>query len=461
MSRIPTYSNPLEFDYLMLEPVHEMMHKGIRIDLEEKERLKENNIEHWVGFQEKLNQVAGRNINVLSPPQVNKLLYKELKMPPKYKQRRLTSNEDALRAIMADCKGKMDNLTRDSAKERWMKGYAISHFILKIRAVRKELSSYLGLHIKAGEIVGPIPLEDDDGRIRGSISVGGTETARFTHSKSPWRTGVNLATIPRGLRSMYIPDKGYEFAEFDLNRGESWVYAHLSKDPTLMEIHQSGRDFHAETASVISSAFGKPLSVAWIKENAHGDAYKIRYTGKRVNHATSYRMKSYTGAAVINKEAEDTGVTVTVGQVKKAQSLWLEKYFGIPNWWRAIEADLDRSRTMVTPYGRIHQFHGAWGNELFKTATAYVPQSTSVDYLNRGFLKVYHLFVKKKAWDLSILAQTHDSILVQYKKEHRDEAIPMIAEQLRSKLVVNKMEFEIPIEASYGENWRQLEEWKK
>jgi len=458
---VPKFSTPFEFDMLMLEPVHAMMATGIRIDQAEKKRLQEEAIKDWDKTQALLNLQTSRYLNVGSGPQVISVLYKELKMPERRLKKKLTTNEDALRSIMAECKHKVETLSQEGAKDRWRQGYITCHYILKIRGLRKQISSYLGLHIDKGELAGESAFEDEDGRIRGTISVGGTETARFTHSKTLWGTGINLATVPRKLRSMFIPDDGYEFAEFDLNRGESWVYAHLSEDPELLRIHEQGLDFHAETASTISQAFGDPLTVDWIVENKEGSAYKIRYVGKRVNHASSYRMGAFKGAASVNEEAEETGVTVTVAQFTEARKLWLEKYFMISNsWWKEIERELSESRTLVTPYGRIHQFHDAWGESLFKTATAYVPQSTSVDYLNRGYLKVYHLFEKLGAWGLKVLAQTHDSILIQYLAKHRAEVIPSVLEVLPSRLTIKNREFSIPVEAGVGMSWRKLEGYR-
>ncbi|MEE8113076.1 MAG: DNA polymerase [Nitrososphaerales archaeon] len=464
MTEPPAFSNPYEFDLLMLEPVHAMMATGIRIDQAEKKRLQEQAITSWDETQTLLNQITSRYLNVSSGKQVNSLIYDELGMPRKYKRgvrgkaKRLTSDEAALRAIMAVCKNKVDTLTRDDSKDRWREGYIVCHQILKIRGLRKQISSYLGLSIDKGELAGPTKFEDEDGRIRGTISVGGTETARFTHSKTLWGTGINLATVPRKLRSMFIPDEGYEFAEFDLNRGESWIYAHLSEDPELLRIHTEGLDFHAETASTISEAFGDYLTVDWIVEHKNNGSYKIRYVGKKVNHATSYRMKPFTGAESVNAEAEDTGVTVTVAQFREARELWLEKYFMIENaWWPEIEATLSDTRTMVTPYGRIHQFHDAWGESLFKAATAYVPQSTSVDYLNRGYLKVYHKLEVPGL--LRVLAQTHDSILTMYKIEHRDEVIEQVLDILPSSLHIKGREFTIPVEAQYGKSWLDMTDY--
>jgi len=293
----PSFSNPFEFDMLMLEPVHQMMNTGIRIDQAEKKKLQEEAIEEWNKTQEQLNICTSRYLNVSSGKQVITVLYTGLGMPKKYRNRKLTTDEAALRSIMAECKNKIDTLKQEGAKDRWIEGYVVCYYILKIRGLRKEISSYLGLHIEKGNLAGASKFEDEDGRIRSTVSVGGAETARFTHSKTLWGTGLNIATVPRKLRSMFVPDEGYEFAEFDLERGESWIYAHLSEDPELLRIHEGGLDFHAETASIISTAFGESLTVDWIVEHKEGSAYKIRYVGKRTNHATSYRMGPFKGAS--------------------------------------------------------------------------------------------------------------------------------------------------------------------
>jgi len=458
---IPKYSNPCQFDHLMLEPVHSMMETGIRIDQNEKKKLQEIALDNWTKYQEALDHVIGGHINVESksgPKSVPQLLYHELGMPKRTRKKKLRADEEALRSIMAECKHKVETLKTESAQYKWMQGYIVCYYILKVRGIRKQISSYLGLKIAKGQLDGPTNFEDIDGRIRGTVSVGGAKTSRFSHSKTQWDTGANLATIPRETKSMYIADDMCELAEFDLNRGESWVYAHLSEDPELLRIHTEGLDFHAETAAAISTAFGNAIDVGWIVKHKDDEAYKIRYVGKRTNHATAYRMGHIKGAEVINEEAEYTKVTVTVAQVKEAQRIWHDKYFMIKNgWWNDIVHQLETSRTLTTPYGRILQFHDLWGQQLFKEATAYVPQSTSVDYLNRGFLKVYHMYEKVGAWGLKILAQTHDSILVQYLMKHRDEVIPSVIDALTSELTIKQRTFSIPVEASFGQSWGSLE----
>lgn len=454
--------NPFQLDMQLQAPVFYMMRRGIRVNEKLRRQMSDDYEQEWVGLQSNLNLLAMKPINVQSPPQMQWLMYKELGLPIRKKDNRVTCDEDAVRASMAFVGQKIASLKTQDAKDRWLRALLICKIVLKIREIRKLKSSYLDVEL------------DNDGRARCTISVGGTETMRFSHSKTLWDTGLNLATVPHKLRTIFIPDEGYELAEFDLNRGESWVYTYLSLDPELLRIHTSGGDFHSETAAAIQGAFGgQGLTADQIKKLAKGGdqfGYKIRYLGKKVNHASAYRMGPFRAAEVVNEEADDTGITVVPAQMKKAQALWSQKYFGIKNWWNNVDKELENTRRLRTPYGRQRDFFGFMADSLKKEATAYVPQSTSVDYLNRGMLRVFNELVKPGAYRLELLHQNHDSILVQYPIEHRDSVHPAITSCLMAEAAtINGHQVTIPVEGMYGQNWGDyhpeknpdgLQEWK-
>lgn len=436
---------PFELDMALQRPVFYMMRRGIRVDMEKREELSQLKHEEWKHYQTLLNEVSGRSVNVNSPPQMKALLYDTLGLPARRAKKKITTDEDAIRASMAYAEDKARTSKTNAAKTKWTRAFVCCRLILNVRAVRKEISSYLD-----------VPL-DEDGRARCTISVGGTETMRFSHSKTLWGTGLNMATNPHRIRTIYIPEDGYEFAEFDLNRGESWVYTYLSEDPELVRIHESGGDFHSETASVIQTAFGgrglTPDEIRSLAKSGDPFGYKIRYLGKKVNHASAYRMGPFRAAEVVNSESDDTGITVTPSQMKKAQELWAHKYIGIGGWWSDIDDEITKTRALVTPYGRRRQFFGYLNDHLFKEATAHVPQSTSVDYLNRGMLRVFDEMVAKGAHRLELLHQNHDSILVQYPAEHREDVLPEIKNRLLSSVSIKGHDVTIPVEGSVGKNW--------
>lgn len=447
------YPTPFHFDMSLLEPVHYMMHRGIKVDVNKKAEYSKEYHGRWKARQQKLNAISGRDLNVQSPKQIKEWLYGDLGLPPRKYRGKLTTREDKIRNLMSLCQEKVNTLKTESGRERWLRGLLSIMLILQIRGLRKRIGSYIDVDI------------DSDRRMRTTLSIGGTETGRFSSSKTLWDTGCNLQTIPHELRSMFVADEGYELGEFDLNRGESWVYAHLSGDPTMMEILQEGRDFHAETAEAISGTFGTSMSAEEIhrgaKETGNEEAYKLRFLGKKANHAFAYRMSAYRAQEVVNEEADDTGITIRVSDAKEMRRLWLQKYIAIEQWWKNIENKLsDNDRVMETPYGRQRTFYERWGDDLFKEATAYVPQSTSVDYLNTGLLRVFHEMVKPGKYGLEILHQNHDSILVQWKEGARDQVIPEIAEKMEHPVDIGGHRVSIPIEAEYGKNWGDLSEYK-
>lgn len=443
---------PFAFDMALTAPVFYMIRRGFRVDMEKREEFHDLYHDEWKRSQALLDEVSCHHVNVNSHPQVKKLMYDELKLPPRRKDGKLTSDEDAIRASLAFVEDKLRKSKKADTRDRYMQSFLALKLVLKVRGIRKKLSSYIDIDF------------DDDGRARCLISIGGTETMRFSHSKTLRDTGLNLATVPKDLRVMFVADEGYEIAEFDLNRGESWVYSFLSNDPELLRIHTSGGDFHSETAAAIQSAFGaRGLTWREIKKLASaGDpfGFKLRYLGKKVNHASAYRMGPFRGAEVVNEESDDTNITITTSQMAEAQRLWKAKYFGIQSWWDDIDYQIENTRRLVTPWGRVRTFYGFMSDHLKKEATAYVPQSTSVDYMNHGMLRVYNELVKPGAYKLELLHQNHDSIVVQYPIEYRDEVIPEISERLtRHPVIINRQPVTIPVEGSYGPNWKQLTEW--
>ena len=235
------------------------------------------------------------------------------------------------------------------------------------------------------------------------------------------------------------------------------------------EIHLENGDFHSETASAVSTVLGSGFKtveeIIELYESGDNVGYMIRYMAKRVNHASAYLMGPFTCAESINAEADETGIVVTASLAAKLQEAWRNKYVMMPQWWESTKNKIDTDRTLTTPYGRTRTFYGQLSNDIhssiYKEAVAYVPQSTSVDYLNLGMLRVFNELVLKNVCGLQLLHQNHDSILVQYPKDKRAEIIPEIKQRLLSKLKIGRYApFTIPVDVSYGDNWLELKKFK-
>ena len=453
------YKSPFAFDMAVHEVVLQIQPRGFLIDKEVQAKFIDQARKDWVEYQRFLDFTAMKHVNVNSAPQMQQLFYGDYglrkrtntKIIKGVKKKVVTTDETALRSIMVECREKLAALKTKSAMERYALALTCAACVLRIRAVRKMLSSYLEIDI------------DSDGKIRSTLSVGGADNGRFTSSKTLWGTGCNLQTIPRKLRKMFIADEGWELAEFDLNRGESWIYSHLAEDFEMMDIHHSGRDFHAETGAAITSAFGlDPLSPDFISENEKTDdrCYFIRYMGKRVNHASAYKMGPGKQQEVVNEEADETGITISFGQSKEAQLLWKQKYPGMPMWWDRVEQKMNKDRILENCFGRRHVFHEFFGDSLFRKAVSWEPSSTSVDYMNLGMLRVFNALDRGTGDYIKLLHQNHDSIVVTYPIELRDEVVPQIIDLIEDDIVVNGYKIRVPVEGGYGHSWGELKKWK-
>lgn len=258
------------------------------------------------------------------------------------------------------------------------------------------------------------------------------------------------------IRSMIIAPPKKLLVSFDLAQAESWLVAYLAKEPTIKHALKFG-DLHTETAK---EALFKLSDEAW-EELPKDERKSARYIGKRYNHATAYRMGPARACEVINKDSDKPPfVTVTHAESKKFYEAWHDHY-NIKNWWDEIEYQLGQTHTLRTPYGRIRYFFAQWGNELFKEATAFVPQSTVADHLDGavqdelgiegGFIKVDELFVLPG--HITIINQSHDSILFEVLKDDAQDILPQIHKLLLRPLVVNEEEFTIPVDCEVGERW--------
>lgn len=259
------------------------------------------------------------------------------------------------------------------------------------------------------------------------------------------------------IRSMIVAPKGKLLVSLDLSQAETWVSAFLANEPNMKNSLLNG-DIHTDTAAYLDNC--KPEEVT-----ATG-----RYSGKRCNHALTYRMSYLRLVQVVNKESDKPPYVVfSYPQGKRLYDKWHQLY-NLKNWWSQIEYELGQNaRTLTTPYGRIRTFFAGWGQELFKEATAYVPQSTVADHLNGaiqpelgiagGLLEVYRRFVKANQV-IKIINQSHDSFISEIDTELVDEIAPQLIALVKRPLVVNGETFTIPVDCEIGERWGELEKRK-
>jgi DNA polymerase I-like protein with 3'-5' exonuclease and polymerase domains len=280
------------------------------------------------------------------------------------------------------------------------------------------------------------------------------------------------------LRSMYIAPPGKVLVAADLSQAESWIVAYLS-DEQSMKWSLNYSDIHTDSAAALFYP-DNPCRHAWqkIEDDTRlctSCDIKIikpaRYIGKRYNHASAYRMKYMRAAQVINKDSDKPPyVTVTLTESKLFSDRWHQRY-NIKNWWADIENRLNsQGRTLTTVYGFRRTFYAAWGDELFKEATAFEPQSTVADHFNGaiqpevgvkgGAIEIYRQLVVPYA-DHRIINQSHDSCIMEVPSSVGVEIGQRMMFLIKRPLIIRGEEFTIPTDGEIGERWGEMEPLKE
>src|SRR5690606_10682893 len=283
--------------------------------------------------------------------------------------------------------------------------------------------------------------------------------------------------IKISLRSMYIAPPGKVLVAADLSQAESWIVAYLANEPSMKYLLYE-RDSHTDSAAAQFYPTNSCLHKWQKKEDGETRfctkcAIEIvksaRYIGKRYNHASAYRMKYVRAAEVINTDSDKPPfVTVTLSESKMFQERWHARY-NLKNWWADIENKLANSRTLTTVYGFRRTFFSQWGEELFKEATAFEPQSTVADHFNGaihpelgirgGLIEIYRQLVVPYK-DHKIINQSHDSCMMEVPASSGVEIGQRMMALLKRPIVIKGEEFTIPTDGEIGERWGEMEPLK-
>ena len=281
------------------------------------------------------------------------------------------------------------------------------------------------------------------------------------------------------LRSMYVAQPGNVLVAADLSQAESWIVAYLANEQS-MKRSLNFSDIHTDAASALFFP-DNPCLHKWKKKEDGETRFCVecaieivktaRYIGKRYNHASAYRMKYMRAAQVINKDSDKPPyVTVTLTESKMFSERWHAKY-NLKGWWADIENRLNsQGRTLTTVYGFRRTFYAAWGDELFKEATAFEPQSTVADHFNGavqpelgvrgGLIEIYRQLVRPYN-DHRIINQSHDSCIMEVPASVGVEIGQRMMKLLKRPLVIRGEEFTIPTDGEIGDRWGEMEPLKE
>lgn len=449
----PDIRKTFDFEMSLLYPLWCMSKRGVRVDRGRMEAIRKDCNDKIVDGTILLMETFGKEVNVMSRPDVADILYNKLALPVLKRTATGPSCDDKTLAELA--------IHAEHPVQK-----VVIQTIRSVRRARSLISKFVDIQL------------GEDGRMRGLYNPARTVTGRLASGQfAPTDEGANQQNFHRDkrVRSVFIPDgdpgteEERDFGYADLERAESLVVAYLADDPEMKAAHAPGVNAHRRLAKAL---FNKESEA-----EVNADEY---YLGKKTRHAGNYMQGPRTFMTNVNQDADKTGVSITYQEADAYIKLYKRMHHQLQPWWRRVEAELYRARTLYNLLGRKRVFHDHISSTL-PEAVAFTPQSTVGDVLNVGLLALsgleceygrkvgivaglrdrYHTLVDECGFQL--LLQVHDAVGFQCFKHKREVALPLIREALTVPLYEprTREHFTIPVEIQVGLSWGEVELWKE
>ena len=404
----------------MRAPALEIMLRGIRVDMEQRQKFIESFSKDSIQLKLILDQFANavwdKGLNPASPKQMKEFLYETMGLPEQYKsakgEKKVSTDRDALEKLSF-----------------YFHAQPIVNTVLAIRELDKRLA-----FLRTGI--------DKDFRLRTSYNVVGTESGRWSSSENPYGMGTNNQNIEDELRRICISDAGRKLGYFDKDQAESRAVAYISGDLAYIQACNSG-DLHTTVCRMVWPKLGWTGDLAKDKEIAEQPFYRhfsYRDMAKRGGHGTNYYGTPFTMAKHLKVEPK---------LMENFQAEYFRAFPGIKAWHHRVAQQIQTKGYLITALGRKRNFLGRrFDDSTLREAIAFEPQSIVGELLNLFLYRVW-----RSNLPVEILGQIHDAILVQYPKELEDAVVPKIIALGKTEVYFPCGTMIIPVSAATGWNW--------
>ena len=315
------------------------------------------------------------------------------------------------------------------------------------------LSKYKGVQKLLSGFIEPLPKHIcKDGKVRPNFFNCGTVTGRLSSSKP------NLQQLPRtskelniNVRDCFIANKDKKIITCDFSGQEIRVMAEISKDPTLVDSLNKGKDIHLSVANQFYN-LGIPEE-GLFSESVEFEKYKNKFKEQRtVSKAITFGLAYGKGSFGI---AKDFNISE-----EEAQDM-IDKYFsGMPLLKKAISDShetLRRRGYVKTMMGRRRRFKevtkDGWTGYLkkdYRRSFNFLIQSPSADMMRKAINNVYKESKKYPQYEIKLLATVHDELVVEGNEGFIKEIGKLLQDCFSSSM---KLCVPLPAEVGVGDSY--------
>ncbi len=395
-----------EIECPLIPVLVEMEVAGIKVDVDELERLSVllgADIERTAAEIEAL---AGESFNLNSPKQLGEILFDKLQLDPKAKKTKKTGQY----------------ITNEQVLLRLANHHEIAARILDYRMKSKLKSTYVDTL--------PSAIFDKTGRIHTNYEQAVTATGRM-QSHDPNLQNIPIRTeLGREIRGAFVaPDGSKTLLSADYSQIELRIAAALSGEDRMIKAFEEGYDIHAATAMVL---FGV---------DHDGVTHEMRRHAKTVNFGILYGISAF-------GLSERSGLTR--GEAAELITQYFTQYSRLKSWQERTIAFAHENGYVETAAGRrrylrdINSRNGTIRSAAERNAINMPVQGTAADMIKLAMIRIQERFDSEKVRS-KMLLQVHDELVFEAVNEELDTVKDIVRREM-----VEAMPLGVPIEVEMG-----------
>ncbi len=389
-----------------------MEREGVSVDAKWLRRVGAMLGEQVASLEADIFALAGEKFSVGSTKQLQEVLFDKLKLPAGKKTKTgYSTGADVLEDLAA-------------------KGHDIARKVIQWREVAKLKSTYADAL--------PALINPQTGKVHTSLNQTVTSTGRLS-SSNPNLQNIPVRTeIGREIRKGFVASPGSVLVSADYSQIELRLFAHITKDPGLVQAFQTDADIHAQTARRIFEVPGdQPVT------------NDQRRQAKTINFAVIY------GASPFRVSAE---LGIDFARAAELIKAYLDLYPSVRAYLETVlegarekgyvQTLLGRRRYVPDINSRVFQFRQSAEREAANMPV----QGTSADIIKLAMLHVASALTEADLGAHMVL-QVHDELLFECPADNVRDLSKLVKDAMQ-----NAYPLDVPLKAEVksGHNWWEV-----
>ncbi|HYI45357.1 MAG TPA: DNA polymerase I [Actinomycetota bacterium] len=382
---------------------------GVRVDLDYLEEMARELDKNIGVLETECYDLAGETVNLGSPTQLRVLLYDKLGL--KTTRRTKTGLSTDARAL-----------------QQLVDQHPFVQKLLDYRELAKLKNTYV-------DALPPL-VDPSDGRVHTTYDQTVASTGRLSS------TNPNLMNIPvrtdlgRQIRRAFIPEDGYQLLSADYSQIELRVMAHLSEDPILISVFETGEDIHTATGTRVFGVGPDELTP------------KHRSAAKMINYGLAYGL----GAAGLAER-----LNVPRSEAEEIMDVYFQQFGGVTEFLDKIVKQAHKDGFTTTLFGRRRYLPELGsGNPRVRAigerqALNAPIQGTAADIMKLAMINVEKALVDRGLGTRMILT-VHDELVFEVPVGEEKKAEELVEQEMTG---VAELKVPLAVDASFGKDWSE------